>query len=628
MNFLGRREFLTRVYRSTASLATWPILSQAFLRADAAGFSHLQNQNQPATSCWLDLCAPFVVQDADRGLNSELVLTSDTFIGRDGHRDGRDSTDYQLFLYEADGTPLQLSPAKAELAVPAMQTTVIPLSDLIGPRKSFWGGLSIRLRPNCRESMHASDLFSSAFVRWQTETSFDNVHANPDPLQWQVRKPFHYSMPFPALSEYQCTVALFNPYDQHSVGHIVMRDHEGATLIDHAYDLMPHATLLLDLNRPDSTCDVYASFGLSEPKTPATSVVRMERTSSVKTPATTDVRSTANNGGILVITNKDSSTKNFAYMIIKQHGKRRFSVEHPLHVLMPPPANTAPSVAPFDANGAFKARNILYSPLLFRGKRIGPITLESRFHLSTGLPYDDSLWLAPFAVDDKGSVPWLASTDQKIAAQLSPSQWERNSIRLGNAQSCTLNFSRLSLPNDFAGGLCLPVAPETAHTFMKVEVRVPEWGAHAFTHFRPGLRAARTYQQPKQRGGLMTDYLTAGARLQRRDGHVLCDEFIGIINIDDRAVAGAPVLEVFGPKGVLNRVQLKSIPAFGCAHFLLSDLLPESSYAFPLSMRLTDESATILMSTVHLDYVRHDLALDHGSDRFSTFSDAGCEKSA
>jgi hypothetical protein len=22
---------------------------------------------------------------------------------------------------------------------------------------------------------------------------------------------------------------------------------------------------------------------------------------------------------------------------------------------------------------------------------------------------------------------------------------------------------------------------------MKVEVRVPEWGAHAFTHFRPGF---------------------------------------------------------------------------------------------------------------------------------------------
>jgi hypothetical protein len=238
------------------------------------------------------------------------------------------------------------------------------------------------------------------------------------------------------------------------------------------------------------------------------------------------------------------------------------------------------------------------------------------------------LWFAPFAVDQTGSVPWLASTDPKIAAQLGPGQWERNSIRLGNEQSCTLNFSRLSVPKDFAGGLCLPVAPDTAHTFMKVEVRVPEWGAHAFTHFRPGLRSARTYQKPRQRGGLMTDYLTAGARLQRRGDQILCDEFIGIINIDDRSVAGTPVLEVFGPKGLLKRVQLKTIAAFGCSHFLLSALLPDGSYPFPLSMRLIDESATVLMSTVHLDYVRRDLALDHGSDRFSTFNDADCKAPA
>jgi len=403
-----------------------------------------------------------------------------------------------------------------------------------------------------------------------------------------------------------------------------MRDHAGATLIDHAYDLMPHATLLVDLNRPDSRCDALAAFGLAQPK-PTTSVVKMQRVNGAQSSAKVETSSTARDGGILVITNDDATTKNFAYMVIKKHGERRFSVEHPLHVTQPE-SKPAPSVVPFDSEGRFKARNILYSPLLFRGKRVGPITLETRFHLSTGLPYEDVLWLAPFAVDQNGSVPWLASTDQKIASQLNVGQWERNSIRLGNEQSCTLNFSRLTMPNDFAGGLCLPVAPETAHTFMKVEVRVPEWGAHAFTHFRPGLRAARSYQKPRQRGGLMTDYLTAGARLQRRDGKVICDEFVGIINIDDRAVAGAPVLELFGPKGVLDRVQLKSVPAFGCAHFLLSNLLPESSYPFPLSMRLTDESATILMSTVHLDYVRRDLALDHGSDRFSTFTDAGCEK--
>ena len=624
MNFLGRRKFLSLIYRSTASLVTWPILSQRLLCAHAAAASDLQTQDKPITSCWLDLCAPFVVQDEERGLNAELVLTSDTFIGRDGHRDGLDATEYQLFLYEADGKPLQLAPEKSNLTVPAMQTTVLPLANLIHPKKTFWGGLTIRLRPKGRESMHASDLFSSAFIRWQTATSFDNVHANPDPLQWQIRKPFHYSMPFPALSDYQCTVALFNPYDAHSVGRILMRDHDGADLIDQTYDLKPHATLLVDLNSPGSTSDAYAAFGLTEPKNLTTSVVKV---SSVKTDAVMDVQSKAKDGGILVVTNNDSATKNFAYMVIKKHGEQRFSVEHPLHVTQPV-SKPAPSVAPFDSEGRFKARNILYSPLLFRGKRIGSITLESRFHLSTGLPFDDTLWFAPFAVDQTGAVAWLASTDQKIAAQLSPGQWDRNSIRLHNEQSCTLNFSRLSVPSDFAGGLCLPVAPDTAHTFMKVEVRVPEWGAHAFTHFRPGLRSARIYQKPRQRGGLMTDYLTAGARLERRGDQILCDEFIGIINIDDRAVAGAPILEVFGPKGLLKRVQLKSIAPFGCSHFLLSALLPEISYPFPLSMRLIDESTTVLMSTVHLDYVRRDLALDHGSDRFSTFSDADCRAPA
>ncbi|HSE33667.1 MAG TPA: hypothetical protein VLA93_18995 [Pyrinomonadaceae bacterium] len=624
MNFLGRRKFVSLIYRSTASLVAWPLLSRILLRSDAADASDLQNQAQPATSCWLDLCVPLVVQDEEQGLNSELVLTSDTFIGRDGYRDGRDTTEYRLFLYDADGSPLQLEFEKSNLMVPAMHTTVIPLADLIHPRKSFSGGLTIRLRPKGRESMHASDLFSSAFIRWQTATSFDNVHANPDPLQWQIRKPFHYSMPFPALSDYQCTVALFNPYDVHSVGHILLRDHAGANLIDRAYDLMPHSTLLVDLNRPDFNSDAYAAFGL---KPPATNAVRIERTSSVKTVAPIDVQSKARDGGILVVTNNDSATKNFAYMLIRKHGNQRFSVEHPLHVTQPA-SKPSPSAVPFDTEGRFKARNVLYSPLLFRGKRIGPITLESRFHLSTGLPYEDTLWLAPFVVDQTGSVPWLASSDQKIVAQLHPSQWERNTIRLGNEQSCTLNFSRLSLPNDFAGGLCLPVAPDTAHTFMKVEVRVPEWEAHAFTHFRPGLRSARSYQKPQQRGGLMTDYLTAGARLQRRGEQILCDEFIGIINIDDRAVAGKPVLEVFGPKGLLKRVQLKSIAPFGCSHFLLSALLPESSYPFPLTMRLVDESATVLMSTVHLDYVRRDLALDHGSDRFSTFNDADCKAPA
>ena len=32
----------------------------------------------------------------------------------------------------------------------------------------------------------------------------------------------------------------------------------------------------------------------------------------------------------------------------------------------------------------------------------------------------------------------------------------------------------------------------------------------------------------------------------------------------------------------------------------------------------------LILSVIHLDYVRSDIALDHGSDRFSTFNDFDC----
>jgi hypothetical protein len=61
---------------------------------------------------------------------------------------------------------------------------------------------------------------------------------------------------------------------------------------------------------------------------------------------------------------------------------------------------------------------------------------------------------------------------------------------------------------------------------------------------------------------------------------------------------------------------------------LLSEVAGERIASLDLSLRLVDERATLLMSIVHLDYARRDLALDHGSDRFSTFNDYGCETSA
>jgi hypothetical protein len=321
------------------------------------------------------------------------------------------------------------------------------------------------------------------------------------------------------------------------------------------------------------------------------------------------------------VTNDEGTAKGFGYLMIKQPARERFSVEHPIHqgVFKPRPA-----VVPFDASGQFRAKNVLYSPLLFRAKRVGAITLESRFYLGTGLPLEAALWLYPFATNGEGEVVWSAMKDAKLTSHLPAAQMERGVIRLASGQSCALDFKQLTLTPNFSGGLAIAVSPDTTHTLMKVEVRVPEWGAHAFTHFRPGLRSARAYQTPRQRGGLATDYIISGARVVKQKSEILGDELIGVMNIDDQGAAGRPALELFGSRGLLARLQLGAIPPFACCHYLLSELIAGAADDGLLSLRLVDERATLLMSAVHLDYARRDLALDHGSDRFSTFLDYGC----
>lgn len=170
----------------------------------------------------------------------------------------------------------------------------------------------------------------------------------------------------------------------------------------------------------------------------------------------------------------------------------------------------------------------------------------------------------------------------------------------------------------------MAVAPTTNHTLMKVELSVREWGAHAFTHFRPGLKSARGYQASPPRGGLATDYIASGARVEKAGKAIVRDEVIGVMNIDDKAIMGRPTLEVFSSGGLLTRINLGEVPAFACRHYLLSNLSSEKIGPRDLSLRLVDERATLLMSVVHLDYRRRDLALDHGSDRFSTFNDYTC----
>ena len=119
------------------------------------------------------------------GNTFEIVLTSDTCVGTRGYEHGADSTEYEIYLYDAAGTPVGPDNVAKRLVVPAMQTTVIKTADLVGPGKAFWGGLKVRLRPHGREPMHASDLFSSAFVRWLTANSFDNVRQR---IHWSGKR--------------------------------------------------------------------------------------------------------------------------------------------------------------------------------------------------------------------------------------------------------------------------------------------------------------------------------------------------------------------------------------------------------------------------------------------------------
>jgi len=603
VNRLNRRSFLTLTSGSLVSLATIRSLS-----ASPSQPPTLQKYGpEPKSrSCWLDVCAPFVIHDPLIGFESEIVLTSDNFIGAHGHSEGADATEYQIYLYDADGRPFGDDGISKQLLVPAMQTTVLSVGDIVGKNR-FWGGLKIRLRAKTRVPTHASELFSSAFVRWKTRDSFANVHANPDPLQWQRADPFFYSMPFPPLRDYECLYSLFNPYLERSTGMVTLYDQFGVKLKELPYDLAAYSSLLLDLRKGEYASGVAESF------------------SKLKADGSKLKLQGGLRGGTIAITNQKGSVKNFGYMLIKQANSTRFAVEHPIHQQSPSPT---PSPVPFDSVGRFKAKNILYTPLVFNSTKIGGVTLESRFHLSSGAPVEEHLWLNPFITNADGVVAWQMGNESPNPKSISEKQLERNVIKLGGQQSCILDASQLGLPKGFSGGLGLAISPLSNHTLMKVELKAVEWDAPTFTHFRPGLASARAYQRAVHRAGLATDYIVAGARIENTAGKMIRDEILAVINIDDKNIPGNPALEIFSSGGLVERVPLGKVPAFSCRHYLLSNLLSGKITTNDLSLRLVDEQATLLMSVIHLDYERRDIAADHGSDRFSTFSEFTCESTA
>src|ERR1700752_436803 len=402
---LERRNFLALITHSIAGFALTPLL-------DPITGIKAQDPNKPieSRSCWLDVCAPLVIHDPEMDLSSEVVLTSDNFIGAKGYSDGADATEYEIHLYNSDGTAIGEGGVARRLVVPARQTTVLPVGDLVGSDNRFWGGLKVRLRPSTRTPTHASDLFSSAFVRWKTKESFTNVHANPDPLQWQRPDAFFYSMPFPPLGEYQSLFSLFNHYAELIAGSLPLYDELGTKLRDLPFALKPRSSLLFDLRRGEFADNPRPTFSPD-----------LRDTNHQGTLLTTS-------GGTIAVTNRKGTQKGFAYLMIKRAGGVRFSVEHPIHQS---PFKAVPAGAPFDASGRLKAKNILYTPLLFRAKRIGGITLDSRFHLSSGAPLEEHLWISPFITDGEGNVAWQITPETKLPATVSPKQIERDVIKLG-----------------------------------------------------------------------------------------------------------------------------------------------------------------------------------------------------
>ena len=116
MKRIERRTFLSIASQAVAGAALLPRLVRA---------------GEPS-SCWLDVCAPFLIQDNSAGIESEIVLTSDNFIGANGYADGADATEYEIYLYDSAGRPFGADGVARRLAAPAMQTTVIPVRDLVG----------------------------------------------------------------------------------------------------------------------------------------------------------------------------------------------------------------------------------------------------------------------------------------------------------------------------------------------------------------------------------------------------------------------------------------------------------------------------------------------------------------
>lgn len=550
--------------------------------------------------CWLDVAAPFIAVDPAQSLSTSLLLTATCFAGADGFRNPLDSTEYQILLYDHTGREIPLDNA-GKLQVPAMRPTLIDMRERTG-RDSFFGGAKVRVAPSPGQMPRAGDLFSAGFVRWDLPSNFDNIHAHPAAPQQAVGR-FNYSMPFPGLAEYHCAFALFNPGDAESFGTLRVADRLGQTIAQRKYRLTPHQTLLFgmqDLQPADSPGEAFAIAPLTQPR--------------------------LKDGGVLVVRN-ESDRVAFAYTIIKGRTGNSFTAEHPLHFQADVPVKPA-RATPYGPKRSFPAQALVYTPMLFRNLHIGGLQLDSRVYLSASRWAEEALWMLPFVTTGEGTVAWVSNRDDRFADCVAPSELAVDgALRLTEFQSCRINAVALPLPDGFAGGFGAATIPKTSHSLNKVEVRAVNWGRVAFTHFRPGGAVAKSYRQVETRGGLATDYIVSGAHIAGTRAAPGRDCLLAVMNIefeDDNT--GAPTVQLFGPDGLVGERRLQDFPPLACRHLLLSDLFPgaQSNPEHPFTVRLLVQNALMIVSALHIDYERRDIALEHGSDRHSTFKDFRC----
>lgn len=518
-----------------------------------------------------------------------------------GHSDKSYSTDYEIALYDPEGKPVGVGASKKPLRlnVKAMRTTLIKCGDLTGSDRQFWGGLRVRMRARGKRPTYVSDLFSAAYARWNHKGSFDALHAHPDPLQLQQAETFYSSMPFPSLEEFSCTLSLFNPYEAVSEGRIVIHSQDGEKRIERSYRLAPFASTLLSLNLDAQTARAESIFDY-------------------KTCSTTHIKK----GGSITIQNQQGTVKNFAYLMIKGKAGNAFAAEHTIHQGNYPVRRAG---SPFGSGESFKPGGWVYTSFIFNKVEMAGLNLSSRVYLSSRRPLEDELWMLAYVTDAQGQIRWTTRNDQELRARLAEGFLDQGAVRLKPYQSCDMDFERLSLDSGFAGGLAVATSARTSHVLNKIEVRVNNWGTSAFSHFRPGRAASRQLQAIKWRGGLASDYIVTDARVRRSAAGMENDCLIAILNLEEDR-AGNPILEAFGGDGLIGQRILGNLPGGASRYFLLSQLLPRlgEKSAGPFTLRLIDENAVVILSALHIDYLRRDIAIDHGSDRFSTHLDFGC----